>query len=104
MRIFKAILQGALIGVAGVLLHNSWKPFGLISGLILTYLGFEFVRTSLFWRRYQLIAVLSWNFVVIRAGTIGQGEELLIYSNTYGNLFLIFGFLIAVISIFRKSN
>jgi hypothetical protein len=104
MRIFKAILQGAFIGVAGVLLHNSWKPFGLIAGLILTYLGFEFVRSSLFWRRYQLIAVLCWNFVVIRAGTIGQGEELLIYSNTYGNLFLIFGFLIAVISIFRKSN
>ena len=57
MRIFKAILQGALIGVAGVLLHNSWKPFGLILGLILTYLGFEFVRTSLFWRRYQLIEI-----------------------------------------------
>jgi hypothetical protein len=103
MRYLKAILQGVLIAVAGVLLHNSWKPIGLISSFILTYLGFQIARSSNFARRYQVIAFITWNLVVIRAGTIGQGEELLIYSNNYGNLFLIGGFLIALFSIVKKN-
>lgn len=103
MRYLKAILQGVFIAAAGVLLHNSWKPFGLIASLTLTYLGFQIARSSQIARRYQVVVFLAWNFVVIRAGTIGQGEELLIYSNNYGNLYLIGGFLIALFSIVRKG-
>jgi len=43
--------------------------------------------------------------VVVKAGTPGTGDELLIYGNTYGNLFLIGGFFALLLGLLvKKSN
>lgn len=59
-----------------------------------------------YFRRYKVIAAASWLFIVLRAGNPGLGDELLIYGNTYGNLFLMIGFVAAVIAVVtpRSAN
>ena len=97
MNFLKALFFGALIGFCGVLLHNFTPPFGYITSLILTFLGIKVVGQRFFYIRYQIYAEASWLAVVIRAGTTGNGDEILVYGNTYGNLFLLGGF-IAIIT------
>jgi uncharacterized membrane protein len=35
----------------------------------------------------------------MKAGTLGVGDELLIYGNTYGNLFLVGGFIALLLAL-----
>jgi hypothetical protein len=60
--------------------------------LILTFLGIKVVGQRFFYLRYQIYAAAAWLAVVIRAGTPGNGDEILVYGNTYGNLFRTGGF------------
>jgi uncharacterized membrane protein YeaQ/YmgE (transglycosylase-associated protein family) len=92
MNLLKSLFFGSLIGFCGVLLHNFTPPIGFITSLILTFLGIKVVGQRFFYLRYQIYAAAAWLAVVVRAGTPGNGDEILVYGNTYGNLFLIGGF------------
>jgi len=105
MKILKSILFGALIGFCATMLHNLYSPYGFIASLILTFLGIRVIGQTLFKVSYQLIAALAWLVVVLKAGTPGIGDELLIYGNTYGNLFLIGGLFALLLGlVVKKSN
>ena len=105
MKILKSILFGALIGFCATILHNLYSPYGFIASLILTFLGIRVIGQTLFKVSYQLIAALAWLVVVLKAGTPGTGDELLIYGNTYGNLFLIGGLFALLLGlVVKKSN
>jgi uncharacterized membrane protein YeaQ/YmgE (transglycosylase-associated protein family) len=105
MKILKSILFGALIGFCATMLHNLYSPYGFIASLILTFLGIRVIGQTLFKVSYQLIAALAWLVVAVKAGTPGTGDELLIYGNTYGNLFLIGGLFALLIGLLvKKSN
>jgi uncharacterized membrane protein YeaQ/YmgE (transglycosylase-associated protein family) len=105
MKILKSILFGALIGFCATMLHNLYSPYGFIASLILTFLGIRVIGQTLFKVSYQLIAALAWLVVVLKAGTPGTGDELLIYGNTYGNLFLIGGLFALLLGlVVKKSN
>lgn len=105
MKFIKSVLFGALIAFGTILLHNYTPPFGFIASLLLIFLGMRVVGQSLYYLRYQVLAGATWLAVVIRAGTPGNGDEILIYGNTYGNLFLISGFAAVVFSlILSRSN
>lgn len=105
MNFLKALIFGALIGLCGVLLHNFMPPFGFLTTLILTFLGIKVVRQRFFYLRYQIYAAAAWLAVVVRAGTPGNGDEILVYGNTYGNLFLLGGFIAIVIALITaRSN
>jgi len=41
---------------------------------------------------------------VVKAGTPGAGDELLIYGNTYGNLFLIGGLVALLLGLLAKKS
>jgi len=43
---------------------------------------------TFFYLRYQILASAAWLAVVLIAGNPGSGDEILIYGNTYGNIFL----------------
>jgi uncharacterized membrane protein YeaQ/YmgE (transglycosylase-associated protein family) len=92
MNLLKSLFFGSLIGFCGVLLHNFTPPFGFFTSLILTFLGIKVVGQRFFYLRYQIYAAAAWLAVVVRAGAPGNGDEILVYGNTYGNLFLIGGF------------
>ena len=59
---------------------------------------------TFFYLRYQVIASAAWLAVVLLAGNPGSGDEILIYGNTYGNIFLIVGFITLMISLVRPRR
>jgi len=105
MNVIKSIVFGALIGFTATMLHNFYSPYGYVASLVLTFLGMKVIGQTLFKIGYQLIAALAWLAVVVKAGTPGAGDELLIYGNTYGNLFLLGGLVALLLGlIVKKSN
>ena len=97
-----ALFFGAVIGFLGVILHNSFEPFGIILALLTTGIGISFAGQLFGSQKYKLIAAIAWIAVVLRAGTYGVSHEILIISNLYGNIFLLGGLLVAFIAVVRK--
>ena len=97
-----ALFFGAVIGFTGIILHNSYEPFGILLALLTTAVGISFTGQLFGAQKYKLIATIAWIAVVLRAGTYGASDEILIVSNLYGNIFLLVGLLIAFIAVVRK--
>jgi uncharacterized membrane protein YeaQ/YmgE (transglycosylase-associated protein family) len=104
MKLVKSILLGLLIGFSSTLLHNTFPPIGLVGALVLTYLGVRVSGQLFMLKRYQVFTSLAWLLVVIRAGSIGFADEILIYGNTTGNIFLLGGFLALLFGLFSKRT
>jgi hypothetical protein len=108
MRYIYSLIFGAFLGFTATILHNAWHPVGFILALLLTFLGVRLLGMKFYYRRFKIVAALGWLVVVLRAGTPGLGDELLIYGNSYGNQFLLFGFVAAFIAVVTprsaKSN
>ena len=104
MRIIQSAPFGALLGFCGTMLHNFSQPVGLILSLILTYIGFKVVGQKFIYLRHQVIAAAGWLALVIRASTPWSGDEILITGNTFGNLFLLGGFVTIIVSMFKSRS
>ncbi len=87
-----ALLVGALLGFTGTILHNAITPVGLVLALLVSWLGIWLVGSAYRSRAAKLFSVLGWALVVFRAGTQGTSYEILIFGNTFGNIFLLAGF------------
>ena len=98
-----SILLGALISFVGVVLHNSFHPFGILLALLTTAVGIGFVGQLFGARKFKIIAATAWLLVALRAGSYGLSRELLIISNVDGNVFLLGGFLIAIFTALKKA-
>lgn len=97
-----AIFCGAVIGIIGVILHNSFEPIGILLALLTTAIGINFAGQLFGGQGYKFFAALAWLAVALRAGTYGASNEILIISNLYGNIFLLGGLLVAFITVLRK--
>ena len=97
-----ALFFGAVIGFIGIILHNSFEPFGILLALLTTGVGINFAGQLFGAQKYKLIASLAWIAVALRAGTYGASDEILIISNLYGNIFLLGGLLVAFIAVVKK--
>lgn len=97
-----ALILGALISFVGVVLHNSIHPFGILLALLTTAVGISFTGQLFGARKFKIIAATGWLLVALRAGSYGLSQELLIFSNLYGNAFLLGGFLIAILTALKK--
>lgn len=108
MRYLSSIIFGAFLGFTATILHNAWQPAGLIAALMVTYLGIKLLGIKYYFKRFKLLSAISWLAVVLRGASVGLGDELLIYGNTYGNLFLLLGFLTLIFAVLLprapKSN
>ena len=104
MKAIRSLLLGTLIGFCAVMLHNIYPPFGFIGSILLTFIGMNVLSKTFFYFRYQVIASAAWLAVVLLAGNPGSGDEILIYGNTYGNIFLIVGFITLIISLVRPRR
>ncbi|MFM8869135.1 MAG: hypothetical protein ACKOFQ_03260 [Candidatus Nanopelagicus sp.] len=104
MNLLKSTLFGALIGFCGTMLHNYSQPFGFVVSLVLTYLGFKVIGQKFIYLRYQIFASASWLAIVVRASTPWSGDEILITGNTYGNLFLLGGFIAIIIAMVKSRS
>jgi len=99
MKVIRSLLLGTLIGFCAIMLHNLYPPFGFIGSILLTFIGMNILSKTFFYLRYQILASAAWLAVVLIAGNPASGDEILIYGNTYGNIFLIAGFIALVISL-----
>lgn len=99
-RIFVA---GVLIGAASVLVHNLWPPFGLIFVILAIFVGIRLVGKTWGGRAVRIFATFGWTLVVTRAGTIGNGDEILILGNNIGNFFIFLGLISAILATLAKA-
>ena len=104
MSIFKSVGMGLIVGFSSVLLHNLYSPFGLIAALLLTFVGIRAIGQLFFFRRYQVIFSLAWLLVVIRAGSPGLADEILVYGNTPGNIFLLGGLVVLLLELITPKS
>lgn len=96
MKNIVAALFGAGVGVSGVFLHNSYRPVGLVVSLIAIAIGAYLVREMYRSTLCSWLYLIGWSLVVIRGSTVGNGGELLVEANLYGNSFVLGGAALSV--------
>ena len=103
MKFILSIVFGALIGVSGTFLHNGYRPIGLLVSLVALAMGARLVRNMYLSKSANFLYAIAWLFVIVRASSLGNGGEILIEANLYGNLFVFGGLGLLAISLLRKS-
>jgi len=91
MRLVGSFVWGAILGVAAVLLHDAYVPFGLILALLGSGVGIWLLGRAWGLRRYKILASIGWALAVLIGGTPGVGGELLVQGNFAGNALVIAG-------------
>ena len=99
-----AFLFGAGVGLSGALLHNSYRPIGLLLSLLALVLGAHLVREMHQSRASSWLYLIGWLLIIIRGSSIGNGGEILIEGNLYGNALVIGGILLVMIATLRRRN
>jgi len=100
MKYFLSFLIGGLTAAAGVFLHLSFPPAGLILALAGSAATFWSIGRHYGKRRFKVTALLGWLIVVNDATNFGEGGELLVQGDRAGMTFLASALTIVVISIF----
>lgn len=106
MKLIISALFGTGVGLSGVFLHNSYRPFGLLVSLIAILIGAYLVREMYRSPLSSWLYLIGWAMIVIRGSTVGNGGELLVEANFYGNSFVLGGaaLLVAFTLRARKIN
>ena len=99
MKYFLSFLVGGLTAAAGVFLHLSYPPAGLILALAGTATTFWSIGRSYGKSRFKFIALLGWVVVICDAKSL-EGGELLVQGDQAGTTFLVSAFTIVLISVF----
>ncbi len=102
MRFIFNLISVAIVGVYGTFLHNSFRPVGLLISILALLLGLKMVTNMNRSKVSQLAFILGWLFVIVRASTLGNGGEVLIEANLYGNFLVFGGILICFVSLIRR--
>ena len=102
MKIVASLVFGVLIGVSGTFLHNSYHPIGIAVSLFAVWLGSRLVRNMYQSRTANLLFALGWFFIIVRGSSVGNGDEILIEANLYGNLLVFGGAALLMLSILRS--
>jgi hypothetical protein len=95
-----SICIGGLTAAAGVFLHLSYPPAGLILALAGSAATFWSIGRHYGKRRFKVAALLGWLIVIADATTLGAGGELLVQGDSAGMTFLASSLSIVVLSIF----
>ena len=104
MRTIFSLLFGVGVGVSGAFLHNGYRPLGIAVSLFAISLGARLVRNMYRSQVSSLLYGIGWVAVTIRGSTLGNGGEILIEANIYGNLLVFGGAAILVVGLLRKQN
>ena len=102
MKSLLSLIFGALIAIGATLIHQTLPPFGLLVSLSATFTAIWWVGRYFGKKRYKLWALLGWLIVIVRAGSFGVGQELLIQGDYAGSALLLVGFLLGTVAAVRK--
>ena len=99
MNYLLSVLVGGLTAAAGVFLHLSYPPTGLILALAGSAATFWSIGRHYGKRRFKVAALLGWLIVINDATTYGDGGELLVQGDRAVMTFLASALTIVVVSI-----
>jgi hypothetical protein len=99
-----SFIAGGLTAAAGVFLHLSYPPAGLILALAGSAATFWSIGRHYGKRRYKVAALLGWLIVINDATTFGDGGELLVQGDRAGMTFLASAITIVIVSIFLPAK
>ncbi len=99
-----SVLFGAIVGIAGVFLHNAYRPIGFIVSAIALTLGSYLVKQMYQSKISFLLFAAGWLFIVIRGASVGNGDELLVEGNSYGTSLLLGSFIWLLWAIIRFNK
>ena len=103
MHFLLSVLSGAASAAIAILIHQTLPPYGVITGLILTYATIWWTGRRFGSRRYKWGAALGWFLVMSRAATFGAGQELLVQGDGVGTSLLLLGILTLFIAVARRN-
>lgn len=104
MKAIIAAIFGLLVGISGTFLHNSYQPLGVLVSLLAVWLGARLVRNMYQSQLSSFLFAVGWVLVVIRGSTLGNGGEILIEANLYGNTLVFGGAALLMFSLLRSRN
>ena len=104
MKAIIAAIFGLLVGISGTFLHNSYQPLGVLVSLLAVWLGARLVRNMYQSQLNSFLFAAAWVLVIIRGSTLGNGGELLIEANLYGNTLVFGGAALLMFSLLRSRN
>jgi hypothetical protein len=102
MKSLFSLLFGAFIAIAATLIHPSIPPFGVVIAIISTFTAIWWIGRRYGRKRFKFLALVAWLLVIIRAGTFGAGQELLIQGDNAGSALLFIGFLAGLLAALKK--
>ena len=102
MRVLVAMLAGSFSGAIAVLLHQTLPPLGIVAGLIASAITIWAVGRHTGERRYKFLAAVAWLATVVRAGTFGVAQELLVQGDGVGTALLFVGTPLVVAVAFKR--
>lgn len=102
MKYLLSLVFGALVGISGTFLHNGYRPLGVIVSLAAVLMGTRLIRNMYLSKLASAFFGIGWIFIIVRASSLGNGGEILIEANLFGNVFVFGGLGLLAISVFRK--
>ena len=102
MKYLLSLVFGALVGISGTFLHNGYRPLGVIVSLAALAMGSRLIRNMYLSKLASSLFGIGWIFLIVRASSLGNGGEILIEANLFGNVFIFGGLGLLGISVFRK--
>ncbi|CAN2184859.1 hypothetical protein MCEMRE193_00384 [Candidatus Nanopelagicaceae bacterium] len=97
MKMIYSAALGLLSGIAAVLLHIFYPPFGLVIALLGSAATIWAVGRHYGARSFKLIASIAWGFILWRASSFGVGNELLVQGNSEGSALVFLGLIVLFI-------
>ena len=104
MKTITSAIFGAFSAVIAILLHQTIPPLGVVLGLALSMVSIWTVGRMYSLRRYKFLATLSWLAVIVRAGTFGTGQELLLQGDGVGTSLMMLGIVLLLFIAMRKDS
>jgi len=98
-----SLIFGAFVAIAATLIHQSIPPFGVSLAIISTFTAIWWIGRRYGKKRYKFLTLFSWLVVIIRAGTFGVGQELLIQGDNAGSALLFIGFRAGLLAARKKA-
>ncbi len=102
MKYLLSLVFGALVGISGTFLHNGYRPWGVVVSLVALAMGSRLIRNMYLSKLASALFGIGWIFIIVRASSLGNGGEILIEANLFGNVFVFGGLGLLVTSVFRK--
>jgi hypothetical protein len=99
MRLIFAIFAGAGAAAISILLHQSLPPVGVLTALVISYCAIWLVGRTYGARRFKVAALIGWLAVILKAGSFGVGQELLVQGDGVGSTLLLLGTLVVLAAV-----